>query len=346
MPGFLNKNNSFYIAGHNGMVGNSILKALKHRGYGNEENGGKLYTTSRQELDLSKYEEVMRWFNINKPEIVIIAAAKVGGIYANYTLPYDFISENLKVTHNLIEAAWKNGAKRLLFLGSSCIYPKFSNIPIKEEELLSSYLEKTNEPYAIAKIAGIKLCEAIRKQYNFDAISLMPTNLYGPGDNYCSQNSHVMAALIKKFILAKRNKSEKIICWGTGNPLREFLHVDDLGNACISALEKWNPDDDNAPKDNKGEKLCYLNVGSGEEISIKDLTVKISHLTDFQGSIFWDHEKPDGTFRKVLDNSKLKFTGWEPKIKLDDGIKQVIKNIEYALNDKSDRGKSLRNFLK
>ncbi len=345
MAGFLKKNNSFYIAGHNGMVGNSILKALNKRGYCNQKNGGKLFTTSRQELDLSNYEEVMRWFNINKPEIVIIAAAKVGGIYANYTFPYDFISENLKVTQNLIEASWKNSAKRLLFLGSSCIYPKFSNIPIKEEELLSSGLEKTNEPYAIAKIAGIKLCEAIRKQHNFDAISLMPTNLYGPGDNYCSRNSHVMAALIKKFILAKHNKSQKVMCWGTGNPMREFLHVDDLGNACISALEKWNPDDDDAPKDNKGEKLFYLNVGSGEEISIKDLTNKIAFMTGFKGSIIWDRDKPDGTFRKVLDNSKFKFTGWEPKIKLEKGIKEVIKNIEYALNDKSDGGKSLRNFF-
>ena len=201
MQNLLNKKNSIFVAGHNGMVGKAIVKSLKEKGYCNNEKGGLLYTPQRKELDLTSFEDVKKWFKINRPEIVIIAAAKVGGIYANYKYPYNFISENLRITQNLIEAAWINGSKRLLFLGSSCIYPKHSSIPIKEEELLSSQLEKTNEPYAIAKISGIKLCEAIRKQYNFDAISLMPTNLYGPGDNYCNENSHVMASLIKKFLL-------------------------------------------------------------------------------------------------------------------------------------------------
>ena len=267
MFNYLKKNDSFYVAGHNGMVGSAIVKALIKKGYCDEKSGGKLYVKSKKELDLTSYENVLSWFKINKPSIVIIAAAKVGGIYANSKYPYEFISENLKIQQNIIEAAWVNGTRRLLFLGSSCIYPKFSNLPIQEEELLGSYLEKTNEPYAIAKIAGLKLCEAIRNQYGFDAISLMPTNLYGPGDNYHSKNSHVLAALLKKFILAKKNNSKNVTCWGSGKPLREFLHVDDFALACIYVLEKWNPDDNYAPKNND-EKLYYLNVGSGEEISI------------------------------------------------------------------------------
>ncbi len=345
MNNLLSEKDSFFIAGHNGMVGNAIKKALKKRGYCNKANGGKLYIKTRKELNLCCYKDVMQWFKVNKPKIVIIAAAKVGGIYANYTYPYEFISENLKIAQNIIEASWKSGAKRLLFLGSSCIYPKNANLPIKEEELLTSSLEETNEPYAIAKISGIKLCEAIRKEYKFDAISLMPTNLYGEGDNYCTESSHVMASLIKKFILAKRNNLNEVNCWGTGKPLREFLHVDDLANACVHALEKWDPDDYSAPKYKNGEKLLYLNVGSGEEISIKKLAEKIALLSEYDGNIVWDNEKPDGTFRKNLNISRIRSLGWEPKISLTDGIKKVIKDINKSLDDSLDKGQSLKNFI-
>jgi len=345
MENLISKDETFFVAGHNGMVGSSIVKALKKKGYCDYKSGGKLYKTSRKELDLSNYQDVMEWFKFNKPKNVIVAAAKVGGIYANYKYPFEFISENLKISHNIIEAAWKNGSKRLLFLGSSCIYPKNANLPIKEEELLSSYLEKTNEPYAIAKISGIKLCEAIRKQYKFDAISLMPTNLYGPGDNYCDESSHVMAALLKKFILAKRNKFKNVKCWGTGKPLREFLHVDDLGDACVHVMEKWNPDYEDSPKCINGEKLLYLNVGSGEEISIKNLAEKIASFTDFQGDIIWDNAMPDGTFRKNLDISKIRSLGWEPKITLTNGIKKTIEDINASLDGKSQEKPKLKNFF-
>ena len=345
MQNYIDKQDSIFVAGHNGMVGQAIIRELKKSGYCNEKVGGKLLTRDRSKLDLTSYQDVISWFKVNKPKIVIIAAAKVGGIYANQEYPYNFLSENIKIAQNLIEAAWKNGAKRLLFLGSSCIYPKNSQLPIREEELLASTLEKTNEAYAIAKITGIKLCEAIRKQHNFDAISLMPTNLYGPGDNYKDEESHVIASLIKKFILAKRNNKNEVKCWGSGNPLREFLHVDDLGCACVKVLEKWNPDDKEAPKGKNKETLNYLNVGSGEEISINDLAEKIAEITNFKGKIIWDSNKPDGTFRKIMDSSRIKLIGWNPKITLNDGLKGVVKDIENALNDKNNGGKSLKNFL-
>ena len=345
MQDHINKEDSFFVAGHNGMVGQAIIRTLKKRGYINKNLGGKLIIADRNDLDLTSYKKVMSWFKINKPSIVIVAAAKVGGIYANQKYPYNFISENIKIAHNLIEAAWLNGARRLLFLGSSCIYPKNSNLPIVEEELLTSSLEETNEAYAIAKISGIKLCEAIRKQYNFDAISLMPTNLYGPGDNYSNEGSHVMASLIKKFILAKRNKLTKVVCWGSGNPLREFLHVEDLGFACVKVLEKWNPDYKNSPKDKNGKNLYYLNVGSNEEISIKELALKIANLTKYDGDIVWDQSKPDGTYRKIVDSSRIKKFGWEPKIPLNVGIKKIIYEIENSLDDVSDQGRSIKNFF-
>ena len=345
MQNYITKQDSFFVAGHNGMVGQAIIKTLKKSGYCDKSLGGKLIIADRNELDLTSYEKVMSWFKIKKPNVVIIAAAKVGGIYANQKNPYNFISENIKIAHNLIEASWINGARRLLFLGSSCIYPKNSNLPIVEEELLTSTLEETNEAYAIAKISGIKLCEAIRKQYNFDAISLMPTNLYGPGDNYSNEESHVMASLIKKFILAKRNNLTNVVCWGSGNPLREFLHVEDLGFACVKVLEKWNPDYKNSPKDKNGKKLYYLNVGSNEEITIKELALKIATLTNYPGDIIWDQSKPDGTFRKIIDSSRIKTFGWTPKIPLTLGIKKVIYEIENSLDDEFDKGKSIKNFF-
>ena len=344
MKRLINKNDSFFVAGHKGMVGNAIVKALKKNGYCDERNGGKLLTATRNELDLTSYENVLSWFKSNKPKVVIVAAAKVGGIYVNNKYPYNFLSENIKIQQNLIESAWLTGASRLLFLGSSCIYPKFSKLPIQEEELLSSYLEKTNEAYAIAKIAGLKLCEYIRTQQGLDAISLMPTNLYGPGDNYHTESSHVMAALLKKFILANRENKSRVTCWGTGNPIREFLHVDDLGDACVYVLEKWNPDFENAPKKNNGEKLFFLNIGSGEEISIKDLSEKIAFYTKFRGEIIWDSQKPDGTYKKNLDISRARSLGWAPKINLDSGIKGVINEINLSLNDKTKKA-NLKNFF-
>ena len=235
----INYQERIFIAGSTGMVGSAITRTLKEKGYGDPRKGGVLLTPKRAELNLLNISEVKDWFILNKPTVVILAAAKVGGIIANASYPFDFINENIKIQNNVIETSWLNGVKRLLFLGSSCIYPKFAKQPIEEESLLSGELERTNEPYAIAKIAGIKLCEALRNQYGFDSISLMPTNLYGPKDNYHSENSHVMASLIRKFSEAKLNKSPTVICWGSGTPEREFMHVDDLAEAMIFCLERW-----------------------------------------------------------------------------------------------------------
>ncbi len=268
--------------------------------------------------------EVKKWFKYNKPTIVIIAAAKVGGILANSTQPANFILENLKIQTNLIETAWNFGVKRLLFLGSSCIYPKFSDQPIEEESLLSGFLEQTNESYAIAKIAGIKLCEALRKQYSFDSISLMPTNLYGPGDNYHPNNGHVMAALISRFANAVSQNLSKVNCWGSGSPFREFMHADDLGSSVVFALENWDPSSKDAPKDKYGQPLNFLNVGTGVDISIKELANLIAKATGFNGEIIWDKSKPDGTPKKLLNINKIKSLGWTPSINLEDGIKLTV----------------------
>ena len=316
-----------FIAGGTGMAGNAIYRSLLKKGYGKENNGGIILTPSRDELDLLDNIAVNNWFKNNKPEIVIIAAAKVGGIVANSTKPTEFLLENLKIQTNLIEASWKNEAKRLLFLGSSCIYPKFASQPIQEESLLTGALETTNEWYAIAKITGIKLCQALREQFNFDAISLMPTNLYGPGDNYHPQNSHVMASLIRKFCEASKNSNQSVTCWGTGSPFREFLHVDDLGDAAVFALENWDPSASNAPLDSDGKPLTILNVGTGEDISIKDLANKIAKILDFKGEIIWDTSKPNGTPKKQLDVSKLMNLGWKNKINLEEGIQKTINSF-------------------
>ena len=313
-----------FIAGSNGMVGNAIKKGLLKSGYGLNENNGSLLTPSRAELDLLKYDEVENWFIKNKPTIVILAAAKVGGIQANNSMPADFILENLKIQTNVIENSWKANVKRFLFLGSSCIYPKFAQQPIREESLLESRLETTNQWYAVAKIAGLKLCEALRNQHKFDAISLMPTNLYGPGDNYHPENSHVMAALISKFSKATLNSKPFVECWGSGVPLREFLHVDDLADAVVFCLENWQPNREDSPKDLIGNPLNHLNVGTGKDISIKQLADKISELIGFKGDIIWDKSKPDGTPKKQLDISKISKLGWLPKISLDKGIRDTI----------------------
>ena len=316
-----------FIAGARGMAGSSIYRIFRESGYGKKEYGGEILSPSKSKLNLLNQTEVNTWFKIHRPSVVIIAAAKVGGIIANSTKSADFLLENIKIQTNIIESAWRFDCKRLLFLGSSCIYPKYSEQPIKEEYLLNGSLEITNECYAIAKITGIKLCESLRHQYGFDAISLMPTNLYGPGDNYHPENSHVMASLLMKFINAKRNSLKKVTCWGTGSPLREFMHVDDLSKAVLFALEKWDPKDKHAPVDNRNKPLSYLNVGSGDEISIKDLASKIASYVNYEGEILWDSSKPDGTPRKRLDNEKIFSLGWRPTIKLDDGIKNTIKNL-------------------
>ena len=306
----------FFVAGARGMAGSAICRALKAKGYGDKTKGGALLTPTRQELDLLDGEALKVWYQENKPDVVVLAAAKVGGIHANDTYPADFLLENLKIQNNVIETAWRSGVKRLLFLGSSCIYPKFAEQPIKEEELLTGALEPTNEWYAIAKITGIKLCESLRKQYGFDSISLMPTNLYGPGDNYHPENSHVLPALIRRFHEAKVLGADVVTCWGTGSALREFLHVDDLGDACVFVLENWSALSTDSPKDQFGNTLSFLNVGTGFDLSIKTLADLVASTIQYQGLIRWDNSKPDGTPKKQLNVNQLKNIGWSSKLDL------------------------------
>jgi len=300
-----------FVAGHRGMAGSAICRALQRAGY------GQILTVSRAELDLLDGQAVERWFAEQQPTVVVLAAAKVGGIQANTTYPADFLLDNLKIQTNVIETAWRSGVRRLLFLGSSCIYPKFAEQPIREEALLTGPLEPTNEWYAIAKITGIKLCEALRKQYGFDAISLMPTNLYGPGDNYHPTNSHVLPALIRRFHEAAERGDACVTCWGSGTPMREFLHVDDLGQACVFALEHWHP----GP-----EEQQFLNVGTGVDLTIRELAEAVAAATGFQGEILWDTSKPDGTPKKQLDMSRLSALGWQPRIQLGDGIHNTVRD--------------------
>ena len=326
----MNKNDLIFIAGHTGMVGSSIKKHLVKNGYSN------LLLPSRGKLDLLNNGNVENWFSKNKPDIVILAAAKVGGIQANYKYPADFILENIKIQTNIIENSWKSGVKRFLFLGSSCIYPKLSTQPLKEEFLLTGPLEKTNEPYAIAKIAGIKLCTALKRQYGFDAISIMPTNLYGPGDNYHDEDSHVMPALIRKFYNAKKKNEAEVCCWGTGTPKREFLYVDDLAEASVFILEKIGSSNELIyGKNNYSDGL--INIGTGSDISIKRLAEIIACELEYKGKIKWDTSMPDGTPRKLLDVSKINKLGWEAKTKLEQGIKSTIECYEKELKNESLR---------
>ena len=308
------------------MVGKSIYKTFKENGYAN------ILTISREKLDLAEVDKVNKWFEENLPSVVIIAAARVGGIMANKNNPVEFLLDNLKIQNNLIEASFKNGVKRLLFLGSSCIYPKYANQPIKEESLLTGSLESSNDSYAIAKIAGIKLCEAMRRQYNFDSICLMPTNLYGPGDNYHLENSHVIPSLLRKFHDAKLNNKEYVTCWGTGKPLREFLHVNDLGNACKFVLEDWYPD-----LNSEDFALNFLNVGTGKDLSIKDLAILIAKITSYKGEIRWDTIKPDGTPKKLLDISRITKLGWQPTISLEEGLSNTYEDFCNQINKKNIR---------
>ena len=325
----MHQGNKVCIAGSNGMVGSAIYRLLKKKGY--KVNSTSLINLTRKDLDLTDYSKVMNWFKEFRPEIVIIAAAKVGGIMANKRYPVNFLLENLKIQNNLIEASWKFSVKRLLFLGSSCIYPKFCKQPIKEEYLLSGELEKSNQWYAIAKISGIKLCQAYREQYNFDAISAMPCNLYGPNDNYDLENGHVMASLIRKFYEAKIKNANAITCWGSGKPLREFLYVDDFALACIKILENWTPDNLSNSHNDK-EKLNWINVGSNYEISIKGLAEKIASIVGFNGQIIWDQSKPDGVYRKKLEINRIINLDWEPKINLNDGISKALECFKKEFN--------------
>ena len=324
----LSKNDKILIAGANGMVGSAICRNLVLKGY------SKILKPTKKQLNYLNNIEVQNWFNKNKPDIVIIAAAKVGGIYANLSQPTEFILENIKIQINIIETSWQFGVKKLIFLGSSCIYPKESDQPIKEEYLLSGPLENTNISYAIAKISGIQLCNSLREQYGFNSMSLMPTNLYGPGDNFDDKNSHVMAGLIQRFYRAKTLSKDSVKCWGSGLPMREFLYVDDLGEAVVFALEQWNPSSIDAPKDKNGKPLLHLNVGTGEDISIKNLAKKIANIVGFRGKIIWDKDKPDGTYKKLLDVSKINKLGWNSKTSLEDGITKTIKetNLIKSLN--------------
>jgi len=308
----VNQESKIYVAGHNGMVGSAIWRILQKNSFNN------LIGKSSKELDLKNQYEVNAFFAKEKPQFVFLAAAKVGGILANNTYRADFLFDNLSIQNNVIHAAWENKVEKLLFLGSSCIYPKMAPQPLKEEYLLTGLLEETNEPYAIAKIAGIKLCESYRRQYGANFISAMPTNLYGPNDNYDLKNSHVLPALIKKMHHAKITNAELVEIWGTGTPKREFLHVDDLANACLHLMLNYNEE-------------IFVNVGSGEDLSIAELSKMVKEIVGFKGELKFNSDKPDGTPRKLMDVSKLKSLGWEPKIDLHFGITQTYNKIKNTL---------------
>jgi GDP-L-fucose synthase len=307
----MNITDKIYVAGHRGLMGSAILRLLKAKGYNN------IVTRTSWELDLRDSVSVQQFFETERPEYVFIAAAKVGGILANNTYPAEFIYENLRIQNNIIHHSYKCGVTKLLFLGSSCIYPKAAPQPIKEEYLLTGLLEPSNEPYAIAKIAGIKMCEAYHRQYGCRFISAMPTNLYGPGDNYDLQNSHVLPALLRKFYEAKLNNSPTVTIWGSGKPLREFLHSDDAAAACLFLMQEY-------------ESPGIINIGSGEDLSIKEMAGMISDISGYKGELVFDESKPDGTPRKLMDVSRINALGWHYKIKLREGLESTY--AEFAAN--------------
>lgn len=311
----MKKDSKIYVAGHRGMVGSAIVRKLEVEGYHN------LILRGSQELDLRNQGDVHAFFESEKPEYVFLAAAKVGGILANNTYRADFIYENLMIEANVIHAAYEYGVEKLLFLGSSCIYPKLALQPLKEEYLLSGYLEPTNQPYAIAKIAGIELCDAYRRQYGCNFISVMPTNLYGPNDNYDLEKSHVLPALLRKFMTAVENGEESVTVWGSGTPLREFLHVDDMAAACFFLMQNVSE------ADMPANELAMWNVGVGSDVSIADLAKMIGAIVGFKGNIHFDATKPDGTPRKLMDVSRLKSLGWQSSISLEQGIRQVYESL-------------------
>jgi GDP-L-fucose synthase len=311
----MNKNDKIYIAGHRGLVGSSIVRALQREGYKN------LITRTHKELDLLRQEDVEHFFKSEKPDYVFLAAAKVGGIHVNNSYPAVFIRDNLLIQTNIIDSAYHNYVKKLVFLGSSCIYPKLAPQPMKESYLLTGELEPTNEWYAVAKIAGIKMCQAYRRQYGFNAISLMPTNLYGPGDNFDLETSHVVPALMRKFHEAKINGSREVFVWGRGSPKREFLYVDDLADAALFLIQNYDDEE-------------IINVGTGKDITIFDLSNLISEITGYGGKIVYDRTKPDGTPQKLLDITKTKKIGWEPKMSLREGLE---KTYEWFVQEMSNK---------
>jgi GDP-L-fucose synthase len=314
----MNKQDKIYIAGHRGMVGSAIVRRLQKDGYTN------IVTCTSKELDLKEQQAVRDFFAKEKPDVVVLAAAKVGGIHANNVYRAQFLYENLMIESNVIHSAYENGAKKLLFLGSSCIYPKMAPQPLKEESLLTGLLEQTNEPYAIAKIAGIKLAESYRRQYGVNYISAMPTNLYGPNDNYDLNNSHVLPALIRKFHTAKVTHAPSVEVWGTGSPMREFLHVDDLADACFFLLQNYDEE-------------MFVNIGTGEDLTIKALAEMIKDIVGYTGELKWNTEKPDGTPRKLMDVSRLHNLGWKHRIGLREGITAVY--AEFAKDfEKMEQG--------
>jgi|SRR2546428_4902155 len=310
----MNKDAKIFVAGHRGMVGSAIKRKLEKEGYTN------IIVRTSKELDLRNQQQVADFFASEKPEYVFLAAAKVGGIVANNTYRADFIYENIAIQNNVIHQSYVNEVKKLMFLGSSCIYPKLAPQPLKEEYLLTGLLEPTNEPYAIAKIAGIKMCEAYRAQYGCNFISVMPTNLYGPNDNYDLEKSHVLPALIRKFHDAKVNRKPTVEIWGTGSPMREFLYADDLAEACFFLMEHYN-------------EAELINVGTGEDLSIKDLALTVKEAVGFNGELVFDTSKPDGTPRKLMDVSKLHSYGWKHKIELHEGIKLAYKDFLNRYNN-------------
>lgn len=313
MPGYLNRKDvKIYVAGHRGMVGSAILRNLQAKGFTN------LITRDSGELNLIDQQAVTRFFESERPELVFLAAAKVGGIVANNTYRADFIYQNMMIQSNVIHASYTTGVQKLMFLGSSCIYPKLAPQPLKEEYLLTGLLEPTNEPYAIAKIAGIKMCDAYRAQYCCNFVSVMPTNLYGPNDNYDLKNSHVLPALLSKFHDAKINSIDSVVVWGSGMPRREFLHADDMASACIHLMDHYNEEG-------------LVNIGWGEDITIRDLAYLIKRIVDYDGDIEFDTSKPDGTPRKLMDVSKLHGLGWKPRITLEEGIKKVYQE-KFTVN--------------
>jgi GDP-L-fucose synthase len=312
----MEKNAKIYIAGHRGMVGSALIRKLNSEGFAN------IITRTSPELDLRNQQAVADFFSSEKPEYVFLAAAKVGGIQANNTYRAEFLYDNLMIQNNVIDCSWKNGVKKLMFLGSSCIYPKLAPQPLREDYLLSGFLEPTNEPYAIAKIAGIKMCDAYRSQYGCNFISVMPTNLYGPNDNYDLNNSHVLPALLRKFHTAREEGSNSVEIWGSGKPLREFLHVDDLAAACFFLFQTYN-------------EAGLVNIGSGEEISIRDLSLLIQKIVGFEGELKWNSSKPDGTMRKLMDVGKLHALGWKHSISLENGIRKVYDEFRIKLKETS-----------
>lgn len=303
----MEKNARIYVAGHRGMVGSAICRELERQGYDN------VLTRTHRELDLCRQEAVEAFFAEERPEYVFLAAAKVGGIQANAEAPADFMYQNMMLEMNVIHAAWRNGCKKLEFLGSSCIYPRMAPQPMREDCLLTSSLEETNEAYALAKIAGLKYCAYLNQQYGTDYISVMPTNLYGPNDNYHPEHSHVLPALIRRFHEAKEAGAESVTCWGDGSPLREFLYVDDLADLCVFLMERYSGDE-------------TVNAGSGKEISVRELADMVARAVDYRGKILWDTSKPNGTPRKLLDVSKAASLGWRYKTELEDGIRLAYRD--------------------